>query len=94
LIEETKAGVRFVVRVTPRASRTQCSGFDAEGRLRVRIAAPPVDGEANAALVEWLARLLKCPKSRVRITHGTGGRTKTIEIEAVTRAAVEAALNV
>lgn len=93
MIEETENGVRFRVRVTPRASRTEAIGFDAEGRLRVRVAAPPVDGAANEALIAWLSRALKCPKSRIHVRSGQAGRSKTIEIDAVTRAAIEAALS-
>ena len=94
MIEETEGGVRLRVRVTPRASRTEAVGFDDAGLLRVRVAAPPVDGAANDALVKWFSRLLKCPRSAVHVVHGLSGRVKTIEIEAITAAALRAALNV
>jgi uncharacterized protein len=74
----------LVVRLTPRAGR---SGVDAvtvepDGRsvLRLRIAAPPVDGAANAALIAWLASALKLRKADVRIAAGETGRLKRLAL--------------
>jgi uncharacterized protein len=72
---------RIEVRVTPRAARTAIAGFDAEGRLLVRLSQPPVDGKANEALIELLAQALGVPKRRVTIDRGEHGRTKLIEVE-------------
>lgn len=78
-------GTRLAVRIMPKASRSEVSGVvaDAEGRpaLAVRIAAPPVDGAANAALTAFLAKALGVRKSDVRIASGETGRLKLIEIE-------------
>jgi uncharacterized protein (TIGR00251 family) len=71
---------RFQVRVTPRASRNEALGWDKTGTLRVRIRSAPTDGEANAELVAWLAKLLKLPKKSVRIVQGETARLKLIEI--------------
>ena len=60
--------------------------------LRVSLNAPPVDGEANTALVSLLARVLSVPKSAVCIVHGDRGRQKTIEVEGTRGEAVRAAL--
>ncbi len=60
------------------------------GALRIRVAAPPVDGEANFELVKWLAKRLGVARSRVRIVAGESGRTKTIEIEATSEAVRQA----
>ncbi|HEX7878849.1 MAG TPA: DUF167 domain-containing protein [Candidatus Eisenbacteria bacterium] len=80
-IESTAAGVRFLVHVSPRASKDSVRGFHAAGRLIVRVTAPPVDGEANAAVVELLARQLRVSRSEVRVTRGASSRTKLIEID-------------
>ena len=81
--------VRLSVRVTPRASQNALIGWDDQGVLRVRLTAPPVEGEANLALVQWLARMLGVPRSAVRIARGESGRLKHIEITGVDRATIE-----
>jgi uncharacterized protein (TIGR00251 family) len=76
--------LRFRVRLTPRGGRDRIDGFapDAAGErvLRVRVAAPPVDGAANAALVRLLAKALGVPKSAVAIVGGKTSRDKTVEV--------------
>lgn len=76
--------VAFAVRVQPRASREEIAGVH-DGALRVRICAPAVENRANEALVEFLATILKTPKSAVRIQGGEHARTKRVEIFGVTR---------
>ena len=76
-------GVRFEVRVQPRASRSEIVG-EQEGALRVRLAAAPVDGAANDALIELLADLLNIPKRDIRIVTGITSKRKVIEAEGVT----------
>jgi uncharacterized protein (TIGR00251 family) len=75
--------VRLRVRVTPRSSRTEIVGWDATGTLQVRVKAPPVDGEANAALIDCLARAASVPKATIMVVRGAGGRLKTIAIEGI-----------
>ena len=70
------------VRVQPRASRTEFAGAMGD-RLRVRLQAPPVDGRANAALVEFLAEAFDVPRARVTIEHGLSGRDKRVRIRGV-----------
>jgi len=70
------------VRVQPRASRTEFAGALGD-RLRVRLQAPPVDGRANAALVEFLAEAFGVPRARVTIEHGLSGRDKRVRIRGV-----------
>jgi hypothetical protein len=67
------------VRVQPRAARSEFAGLHGE-RLRVRLQAPPVDGRANAALVEFLADAFGVPRARVGIEHGLAGRDKRVRI--------------
>src|SRR6267143_1129000 len=74
----------FAVRVQPRASKDEISGV-MEGVLKVRLRAPAVEDRANEALIEFLAQLLKTPKSAVRILSGHRSRGKRVEIRGVTR---------
>jgi uncharacterized protein len=76
--------VSFPVRVQPRASKDEIAGVIG-GALKIRLQAPAVENRANEALVEFLAHLLKTPKSAVRILSGDRGRTKRIEIRGVTK---------
>jgi len=83
--------VTFSVRVQPRASRDEVSGV-IEGALKIRLRAPAVENRANEALCEFLAGLLKRPKSAVRILSGDRSRTKRIVVDGVTRQQVESLL--
>jgi uncharacterized protein (TIGR00251 family) len=83
--------VRIPVHVQPRASKTVLAGMH-DGCWKIRLAAPPVDGAANAALVEFVAARLGVAKSRVRIVAGLASRRKVVEIDGTTLAAVHAAL--
>ncbi|MGB8930573.1 MAG: DUF167 domain-containing protein [Anaeromyxobacteraceae bacterium] len=78
-------GVLLEILVQPRASRTRVVG-EHDGRLKIQLAAPPVDGEANAALVEFLASALHVRKGDVRIARGDAGRRKTVQVAGVTAA--------
>jgi uncharacterized protein (TIGR00251 family) len=76
--------ISFQVRVQPRASRNEIAGVIG-GALKVRLQAPAVENRANEALCEYLADLLKTPKSAVRILSGDRSRTKRLEIRGVTK---------
>jgi uncharacterized protein len=82
--QERDGSVILSVRVQPLASKDEIAG-EMGGALRVRLRAPAVEDRANAALVEFLAQLLKRPGSAVRILSGERSRTKRIEISGVTR---------
>jgi uncharacterized protein (TIGR00251 family) len=88
-VRSVARGVRFEVRVQPRASRSEIVG-EQEGALRVRLAAPPVDGAANDALIALLADLLNIPKRDIRIVSGATSKRKIIEAEGVSAAQVVA----
>ena len=77
--------------VQPRASKTEISGVH-DGLLRIRLAAPPVDGAANAELVAFIAERLDIAKSRVRVISGLASRRKVVRVEGMTEATVVAAL--
>jgi uncharacterized protein (TIGR00251 family) len=72
------------IRVIPRARKTECAGFR-DDVLVVRVAAPPVEGAANDALIEFFATALHVPRRAVRILSGARGRQKRVAIEGVTR---------
>jgi uncharacterized protein len=77
------------VRVQPRASRTEFAGLMGD-RLRIRLHAPPVDGRANAALVEFVATQCGLARTRVTLERGQAGRDKQLRLHGV--AAIPAAL--
>ena len=90
-LREEPGGVVLELMVQPRASRTRVAGEHA-GRLKIQLAAPPVDGEANAALVEFLAGALGVRRSEVAVLRGEAGRRKTVRVAGASAAATEAAL--
>ena len=73
-------GSALAVRVTPRSSRNEIVEMLDDGTIKVRIAAPPADDEANTALIEFLAEILGVPKSRLDIVAGETGRDKLISV--------------
>jgi uncharacterized protein (TIGR00251 family) len=72
---------RLDVRVQPGAKKDAWTGRMADGRRRLAIAAPPIEGRANQALVAFVARSLGLPRRAVRLTHGAAGRDKRLEID-------------
>ncbi len=75
---------RITVRLQPRASRDEVLGWNEEGALRVRVKAPPVDGTANVALVQLLAKTIGVAKGKIMLVSGATARNKIIEIEGLT----------
>ncbi len=78
-LRDDAAGLQVDVQVQPRAGRTTIAGMVGD-RLKVAIAAPPVDGAANAALVAALAEAFQAARSAVTILRGHRGRKKTVRI--------------
>lgn len=76
----------IVVHVVPRAKTTEVAGRHGDA-VRIRLAAPPVDGAANEELVRFLAQRLDVPRRAVTIVRGASGRRKTVTIDGVTTAA-------
>jgi uncharacterized protein len=91
---EEPDGLRLFVRVTPRARQSALGGIvaDAEGQawLAIKLAAPPVDGAANRALIAFVAGLLDVPRSAVEIVAGETSRLKTVRVRHATAAALGA----
>jgi uncharacterized protein (TIGR00251 family) len=90
-LRQVPGGVELELLVQPRASRTRILGPHGD-RLRIALAAPPVDGEANAALVELLAGALGVRRSEVEVVRGPSGRRKTVRVSGADATRVEAAL--
>lgn len=82
-IHETAQGAALEVTVQPRASKTELAGVH-QGVLKLRLTAPPVEGEANRECLKFLAKLLDLPKSRLELIQGHKSRRKTILIRDIT----------
>jgi TIGR00251 family protein len=81
-IAEIAGGVRLGVYVQPRSSRNQIAGEQNEA-LKVKLTAPPVEGEANAALVDFLSVSLKLPRKDIKLLKGEASRHKIVEIRGI-----------
>jgi uncharacterized protein len=84
--------VSFAVRAVPRASRSGVAG-EQDGALKVRLAAPPVDGEANAELIRVLADFFNVSRNKVSVIAGHSSKNKIIRIHGISIEACEKALN-
>ncbi|MFN0085357.1 MAG: DUF167 domain-containing protein [Blastocatellia bacterium] len=87
-LTEKEDGVSFAVRVQPRASRSGVAG-EIDGVLKLRLAAPPVDGEANEELIRLLARLLDLPRANFSLLSGATSRNKTVFARGISAAVCE-----
>jgi uncharacterized protein len=82
-VRETREGASFLVRVMPRASRTAIVGVmgeDEDAAVKIALQAPPVEGRANAALIDYLAELLGVARAAIAIASGENARTKRIVV--------------
>jgi hypothetical protein len=79
--------VSLAVHVQPGARTTSVVGLHGEA-LKIRLAAPPVDGKANACLLEFVAQLLEVPRGCVELTAGAGSRRKLLRVLGASAAAV------
>ena len=78
-ITESDGAIIFTVKVVPRASKSEIVG-EAEGAIKIRIAAPPVDNAANIELIKLLSKFFEVSKSRIEIIGGETGKTKRLKI--------------
>lgn len=90
-ISNHERGATVSIHVQPRASRTEVV-FTQEDWLKVRVAAPPVDGFANAEIIGWLSKQLKVPKNNIEFLSGERGRRKVVLVTGVTAGEMCAAL--
>ena len=82
-IYESDGGVTFALKLHPRAKKNAITGELGEA-LKVSLTAPPVEGRANEACIEFFTNLLKVPRSSVTIASGRGSRNKVIRVVGVT----------
>src|SRR5437899_12584679 len=90
-INETAMGGTFAGRVHPRARKNAITGTMGDS-LKLALTAPPVEGKANQAVIEFFADLFAIPRSSVTIASGETSRNKVIRIAGLTKAAVAALL--
>lgn len=91
MIRSTPDGIILAVRIIPRSKKTQFAGIR-EDAVVVRVQAPPVEGAANAALIDFLSVSLKVPRSAIQIRSGEKSRVKQVAIAGLTAGAVRAIL--
>jgi uncharacterized protein len=82
-LRETARGVSFAVKVHPRARKNAITGEVGEA-LKLALTAPPVEGKANQAVIEFFAHLFEIPRSSVTITSGQTSRLKVVQIGGLT----------
>ena len=79
MLKETNEGFLINLKISPNASKNEIIKTD-EGLLKIKITARPVDGKANKALIEFLSKSLKVPKTSIEILKGHSGKEKTLLI--------------
>jgi len=84
--------IKLEIKALPAASKTEFSGVK-DGRLKIRLAAAPEDGKANAELLNLLSKTLGCPKRDLQILSGEKSRLKTIALPVELKEKLEQALN-
>ncbi len=92
-IQDGPAGVTFAVKLHPRARKNALTG-ELGDALKLSLTAPPVEGKANAACVDFLANLLKVPRSSVTIASGLSSRRKVIRVSGISANEVRKRLGV
>lgn len=92
IAQETKDGTVLTVHVQPKAARTECVGVYGDA-LKIRVAAPPVDGAANEELIRFIAKQCSIPRTSVLIQSGAEGRRKRLCLKGITADTVMARLN-
>ena len=87
-LQETARGIAFAVKVHPRARKNAITGQVGDS-LKLALTAPPVDGKANQAVIEFFADLFAIPRSSITIASGETSRNKIVRISGMDRAALE-----
>lgn len=87
-LHETAKGITFAVKVQPRARKNAITGTVGDA-LKLALTAPPVEGRANQAVIEFFAELFAIPRSSVTIASGESSRNKVIRIAGVSKGAAE-----
>lgn len=96
MLREVAGGVTLAVRAQPGAKKTAIAGIYGEGdmaQLKIAVQAPPVEGQANEALIEFLAQTLNIPKKCVALVKGETSRSKVFLLRGITSVTVESELS-
>ena len=92
-IQTSASGVTFAVKVHPRGKKNAITG-EVGDALKVALTAPPVDGKANAACIEFFAKLLNVPRSSITIASGQNSRNKVLRVAGITAQQIRDRLDV
>lgn len=95
MIRETKDGVTLAIRAQPGAKKTAIQGVYGDGpaaQLKIAVQAPPIEGRANQALIEFLAETFSLPKSAIQLVSGESSRSKVFLLRGVSRNNAESRL--
>jgi len=79
-LHDGQRGAALAVRLTPRASKNEIVEILSDGTVKVHVTAPPVEGQANEALLKFLGQVLGVPRSRLDVVAGATGRDKLISV--------------
>ncbi len=90
--KDARTGTAISVKVIPRAKKNDVAGLMDDGSVRIRLTAPPVEGAANHALVEFLSELLQIHKNQIEIVAGLSSERKLISLVGISPHAVESIL--
>lgn len=92
VVKESKKGLTFEIQVTPRASHTEIAGRQ-DKALKLRVTAQPVEGAANIACIDLLAKALKLKKSQLEILAGAKSRKKIVLVKDILKKDLEEKIN-
>ena len=91
-VSTAREGTLLNIHVSPGAKSTSVEGLYGEGAIKLKVAAPPIGGKANAEVERFLSKLLGVPRSDVNIIRGASSRDKTVLVRGTTRAETHEAL--
>jgi len=92
-VRASKNGVLLNLKVSPRARSTSLEGMHGDDALRLRVAAPPTDGRANAEIEKFLAEIFGVSASSIEVVRGASGRDKTVLLRGVESAEIQRRLS-
>ena len=87
--KDAKTGAAISAKVIPRAKKNEVAGLMEDGSVRIRITAPPVEGAANQALIEFLSQLMNIHKNQIEIVAGLSSERKLVSLVGISPQAVE-----
>jgi uncharacterized protein (TIGR00251 family) len=89
-ITDAKQGAAFTVKIVPKANKTEIVGIQSDGTIKIRLMAPPVEGQANTELIKFLAQFFEVGTDEIEIVAGLDSRNKLVSVYNVAADEVEA----